>query len=140
MISSRDPGMASAILRDSSTGVSSSSAPTTIRAGTRSAATMLVESGRSIMRTMAPRIASGDCCLIRRRTVDSTVALLSRVVAPSSLGIISRATPEAPSRSTSASMLRRFDRPSSVSAPARVSARTTPLTRWGASRIVANVA
>ena len=141
MISSRDPGMASANSRDSSTGVSSSSAPTTISAGTRRAATMLVESGRSIMRTMAPRIRVGRLLLDQppHGRLHRGVARARSSGRPA-VGIISRATPEAPSRSTIASMRSTFVARSACPPAARVSARTTPLTRCGASRIVAKVA
>ncbi len=109
--------------RESSTGVSTSSSPTTINVGTASCSITSCESGRSIMRWIAPRIAAADCCLIRRRTSGSIVGRSACVVVPRSFGSMSRATPDGPSRSTIASMLRRLARPSGVSAVSRVSAR-----------------
>jgi enoyl-CoA hydratase/carnithine racemase len=62
---------------------------------------------------------------------------LPRVVGPSSFGIMSRATPCGPSCSSTVSMALRAARPSSESAPARVSASTRARTSDGVRRITA---
>ena len=131
-------GSAATIASDSDGGVSASSSPTTTSVGTVMAGSSACESGRSIMRTIASRMAAGDWRLMSRRTVSSAPGLCSRVVGPRSFGIMSRATPCGPSCSSTVSIALRAARPSSESAPARVSASTRARTSDGVRRITAN--
>ncbi len=102
--------------------------------GHRALLSVANDSGRSIIRITAPRIAGADCCLMSRRIFDSMSGCAPRASSCRAASASSRAaTPTGAFAIDHApACVRRLARPSDVSAPARVSASTIARARCGA--------
>ena len=82
----------------------------------------------------------GEVARMRSRTLATSAGRSRWVVSPRSFGRKASAAAEAPSASTFAARVARFARASAVSAPARVSCRTSPASRCGWRRTKAKAA